>query len=74
MINGRKVNAACISGLIANAVLAYHGIMPLWITILSAEAFLIVMAFRSTAKKMETKLAAIEKKEFHVKPSIMNMR
>lgn len=74
MMNGRKVNIACMAGITVNAALAFYGIMPLWITILSIEAFIVGMAFRSTARKVETKLEAVAKKEFHVKPSIVNMR
>jgi phosphatidylglycerophosphate synthase len=55
-LDGKKVNAGCIGVIIVNSALAYNGVMPLWVAILSIEAALIVMFLRSAARKLENKL------------------
>jgi ABC-type glucose/galactose transport system permease subunit len=74
MFTGKKVNTICIVSVLTNVGLCYLGILPVWVTIITSELFIAVMALRSTAKTMESKLKEIKDKEFIQKPSVLNMR
>jgi small neutral amino acid transporter SnatA (MarC family) len=67
-IDGKKVHTIGTIAIIGNGILTYLGIISLSAFILSAEGILLIMAFRSTIKKVDKKMEDLNKKELTVAP------